>query len=106
MFENTEPDPKRARILQCAFAVVLRYGFQRTTMDDIAKEAGISRPALYLQFKNKTDIYRAIAEGNLGHALENAVRALDGEGSLEERDRKSTRLNSSHPRLSRMPSSA
>ena len=85
MFENAEPDPKRARILQCAFAVVLRYGFQRTTMDDIAKEAGISRPALYLQFKNKTDIYRAIAEGNLGHALENAVRALDGEGSLEER---------------------
>ena len=78
-------DPKRALILKSAFAVVLRYGFQRMTMDDVAKEAGISRPALYLQFKNKADIYRALAEAMMGRALDEAVRALEGNGSLEER---------------------
>ena len=52
-------ETKRKRILECAFDVVLRYGFTRMTMDDVAKEVGISRPALYLQFKNKGEIYSA-----------------------------------------------
>ena len=83
--EPLAEDPKRALILKSAFAVVLRYGYQRMTMDDVAKEAGISRPALYLQFKNKADIYRALTQGIMGRALENAACALEGEGGLEER---------------------
>ncbi|TIN71546.1 MAG: helix-turn-helix transcriptional regulator, partial [Mesorhizobium sp.] len=54
-------DPKRVRILDGAMKVFLAYGFSRTTMDDIARAADMSRPALYLLFKNKTDIFRAIA---------------------------------------------
>ncbi|NMG38189.1 TetR family transcriptional regulator [Chelativorans sp. ZYF759] len=57
--ENSS-DPKRARILVGATKVFLAYGFQRTTMDDIARSAEISRPALYVVFRNKTDIYRAL----------------------------------------------
>jgi AcrR family transcriptional regulator len=64
---------------------VLRYGYQRMTMDDIAKEAGISRPALYLVFKNKAEIYRAITEGVLGEALAKSAAELAGKGTLEER---------------------
>jgi AcrR family transcriptional regulator len=60
-FLQDESDPRRARILMGAMQVFLAYGFQRTTMNDIARAAEISRPALYLQFKNKTDIYRALA---------------------------------------------
>jgi AcrR family transcriptional regulator len=56
---------RRARILVGAMKVFLAYGFQRTTMDDIARAAEISRPALYLLFRNKTDIYRALASGFL-----------------------------------------
>ena len=66
-------------------AVVLRYGFQRTTMDDVAKEAGISRPALYLLFKNKTEIYRALAESIMGQALDAARAALDARGTVGDR---------------------
>ncbi|HTV68274.1 MAG TPA: helix-turn-helix domain-containing protein [Rhizobiaceae bacterium] len=55
-----DADPKRARILEGAMKVFLAYGFDRTTMDDIARAAEVSRPALYLQFKNKTEIYRAL----------------------------------------------
>ncbi len=42
--------------------VFLAYGYQRVTMDDIARAAEVSRPALYLLFRNKADIYRAIGE--------------------------------------------
>jgi AcrR family transcriptional regulator len=82
--DKAGPDPKRQRILDSAMAVVLRYGFQRTTMDDVAKEAGISRPALYLLFKNKTEIYRALAESVMGEALRRAKAALSTDGGVEE----------------------
>jgi AcrR family transcriptional regulator len=78
-------DGKRERIMDCALAVVLRYGFQRATMEDVAKEAGISRPALYLLFKNKTEIYRALAETIMGKALAAARAALSDEGPVEAR---------------------
>ncbi len=83
---NANPqDEKRKRILECAFDVVLRYGYQRMTMDDVAKACGMSRPALYLQFKNKGEIYSAIASEMMGRALGGARAALDGAGSIEDR---------------------
>jgi AcrR family transcriptional regulator len=82
---EVKEDPKRALIMASAMAVVLRYGYQRMTMDDIAKEAGISRPALYLVFKNKAEIYRAITESVLGQALAKSEAELAGDGTLEER---------------------
>jgi AcrR family transcriptional regulator len=52
-------DPKAAAILEAAFQTFFQYGVKRATMDDIARAAGMSRPALYLVYKNKTDIFRA-----------------------------------------------
>jgi AcrR family transcriptional regulator len=83
--EDIATDPKRARILDGAMKVFLAYGFARTTMDDIARAADMSRPALYLQFKNKTDIYRAIALMLLSRSLGQAKTALAGEGPFAER---------------------
>jgi AcrR family transcriptional regulator len=83
--DKAGPDRKRQRIMDSALAVVLRYGFQRATMDDVAKEAGISRPALYLLFKNKTEIYRALAEAIMGKALDAARAALSDGGPVESR---------------------
>lgn len=78
-------EDKRRRILDCAFEVVLRYGYQRMTMDDVAKACGMSRPALYLHFKNKGEIYSAMAAQMMGRALEEAKAALGGPGSVEKR---------------------
>jgi AcrR family transcriptional regulator len=85
LMQTIEPQPdeaRRARILEGATSVFLAYGFQRTTMEDIARAAEISRPALYLHFRNKTDIYRALAADFLGRFLAAAKHALAGEGSL------------------------
>lgn len=50
-------DVKKQHILQSALRVVTDYGFKRTSMEDIAKEAGMSRPAIYQWFRNKDDVF-------------------------------------------------
>jgi AcrR family transcriptional regulator len=50
---------KETRVLEAAKRVFLRYGYRRVTMQDIADEAGISRPALYLIFPNKEEAFLA-----------------------------------------------
>jgi AcrR family transcriptional regulator len=79
------PDPKRARILDGAMKVFLAYGYSRVTMDDIARAAEVSRPALYLLFKNKAEIYRAIGAALLENSAEGARAALAKPGPFGER---------------------
>lgn len=82
---ETPADPKRARIIEGAMKVFLAYGFARTTMDDIARAAELSRPALYLVFRNKTDIYRAIAQTLLDASGQAARSALAARGPFAQR---------------------
>jgi AcrR family transcriptional regulator len=53
---------KRDKILTVARAIFIRYGYKRVTMNDIAEAAGISRPALYLVFKSKEEIFKGVYE--------------------------------------------
>lgn len=75
----------RERILGAAFVRFARYGFRRTSMEDIAGEAGVSRAALYLQFRNKEEIFKSLAQDLQDRALARAGEALDGRGPLAER---------------------
>jgi len=77
-------DPKAEAILEAAFGQFAAYGFRRTSMEDIAKAAGMSRPALYLHFAGKEAILRALVGlyyARLGNAVE---AALAGAGTPEE----------------------
>jgi AcrR family transcriptional regulator len=78
-------DEKRGRILEGALGVFLAYGFTRTTMDDIAKAAQLSRPALYLLYKNKADIYRAITHCIFEQVAVQSRSILAGPGTIRER---------------------
>ena len=53
------PVSREERVLEAATDVFLRYGFARTTMGDIAERSGISRPALYLVFPGKEEVFAA-----------------------------------------------
>lgn len=50
---------RRAAILDAAAGVFLRYGFKKTSMDDLARAAGLSRQGLYLHFPTKEAIFKA-----------------------------------------------
>lgn len=50
------------RIIDAAEKRFSRYGFRKVTMDDIASDLGISKKTLYLHFKSKEDIARAVKD--------------------------------------------
>ncbi|WCN78645.1 TetR/AcrR family transcriptional regulator [Micromonospora sp. LH3U1] len=71
--EMDTQDPKRTAVLTAAVGVFGRFGFQKTSVEAVAKAAGISRPGLYLMFPNKEQLYRATMQG----VLERAQRAME-----------------------------
>jgi AcrR family transcriptional regulator len=79
------PTGTRERILGAAFVLFGRYGFKRTSMENIASEAGLSRTALYLQFRNKEEIFRELAGGLHEEGLSGAEAALAAGGLLVDR---------------------
>lgn len=59
MADNGNPD-REARILDAAAGLITRYGYDKTTMDEIARAAGVSKGALYLHFKGKEALFDAL----------------------------------------------
>ena len=50
------------QILDSAFQIIQRYGISRSTMEDYAKAAGVSRRTLYSYYSGRDDLLRAIVD--------------------------------------------
>ena len=74
---------KRERILDAALAKFAAYGFARTSMNDIAEAASMSRPALYQHYGNKEEVFHAMLARLLNDAADQALAALKNEPTLE-----------------------
>ena len=77
-------DPRQKAILLSAWHAFAAYGFRKTSMDDIALGAGMSRPALYLHYRNKEDIFRKLVQHYHDEAADAVAAALAGPGSIPE----------------------
>lgn len=76
---------KRDLIAQNAMRLFLRDGLRATSMEAIAAEAGIAKATLYGVFKNKQEVFAAVAE-QFADQLVSVVRdALNQPGTVEER---------------------
>jgi TetR/AcrR family transcriptional regulator len=62
------------QILDAALRCFERYGYRRTSMETIARTAGVSRPALYQHFRGKDDVFRALGAQMLDAAIDEAGR--------------------------------
>jgi TetR/AcrR family acrAB operon transcriptional repressor len=56
----SENDERQQQILDAASTVIIRLGYDKTTMNDIAEEAGASRRTVYLYFKGKEELFEAL----------------------------------------------
>jgi AcrR family transcriptional regulator len=83
---------KRDKVLAAALDVFLRYGYKRVTMNDIAEAAGISRPALYLVFESKEEIFKRVYERWVEETLVDIERKLGHLRTPEEKLRTSFEL--------------
>ncbi|MER6632363.1 helix-turn-helix domain-containing protein [Streptomyces sp. NPDC000987] len=69
-------DERVEAVLDAAYTCFTRHGVRRTTMDDIARAAGMSRPAVYQHVRNKEDAFHRLVERMLDDALEATRQAL------------------------------
>lgn len=78
-------DDRLERILDAAYACFARHGVRRTTMDDIAIAAEMSRAAVYQHVQNKDDVFRRLTIRIFDGALTRAKTAAAGDGPLAVR---------------------
>lgn len=52
-------DDRKTALLDAAAGVFLRFGFKKTSMDDVARAGGLSRQGLYLHFASKDELFAA-----------------------------------------------
>jgi TetR/AcrR family acrAB operon transcriptional repressor len=61
MNQSKSDNPERAqRILDAAAQLIIHYGYDKTSVSDIATAAGISKGAIYLHFASKDDLFEAL----------------------------------------------
>lgn len=67
------PGPERRKqLLEAARHAFAASGYHETSMNDIARVAGVTKPVVYQRFESKRDLYREVLE-DVGERLQAAV---------------------------------
>jgi AcrR family transcriptional regulator len=77
-------DLVRADIVLAAETVFRRWGLSKTTMEDIARQAGKGKSTLYYYFKSKDDILEAMAEYELDRIIGLAREEIAGKKTAKD----------------------
>lgn len=71
-------EERRAQIIQAALACFTRKGYNKTTMDDIVAESGLSKGTLYWYFKSKDDLLESAILSSFESSFgQEAIAALE-----------------------------
>ena len=79
---------RRAQLLEVARKVFGNSGFHGVSMEEVAKEAGITKPILYDHFSSR-DLYLALLDEDLADLLAKVREALESPVGNRERIRRS-----------------
>ncbi|RSM70798.1 TetR/AcrR family transcriptional regulator [Kibdelosporangium aridum] len=77
-------DEARRRIVEAATACIDRVGLAKTSLSDVAAEAGVTRQTIYRYFPRLPDILRAVALAGVDEFTGRMERHLASFGSAEE----------------------
>jgi AcrR family transcriptional regulator len=77
---------KRAQLIEAAWHLFGGQGFGKTTIQDIADQAGISKGAVYLHFRSKSEILAAIME-RMDEEVKAGVRAILDRDDLSPKEK-------------------
>ena len=67
---------RAARILDVAADLLLRHGYRRVSIDDVAEGAGIGKGTVYLHWKTREQLFSAVFTREVLRALEELREAL------------------------------
>lgn len=83
-FAAGEDPAKREQILDGAKRVFMTVGFDAASMNDITREAGVSKGTIYVYFQSKDDLFAAIMERERGRLARSMQDVLEGSSAAEE----------------------
>ena len=75
---------RRAQLLEVGRAVFASHGYEATTLDEVARKAGVTKPIIYEHFGSKDGLYAAIVDREMDD-LVRRVSVSIAEGSARER---------------------
>lgn len=74
--ENPKRQERAQRILDAAAALILRWGYNKTTIDDIARQAGVAKGTIYLHWKTREDLFAALVKREKLYIAEELSRRI------------------------------
>src|SRR3954447_16645512 len=78
-------DPvKRSQIIDGARRVFIDKGFEAASMNDITREAGVSKGTIYVYFANKEELFEALIEEERGTIFNDLYLALEQAGEVRD----------------------
>ena len=80
-------DARHQAILDAALALFSGYGYRRTSVGDVAREAGIAKGTVYLYFENKEALFAAVCRHVADRFLARARDAAASDRALEDKIR-------------------
>ncbi len=81
---HSEIPPQAVRVLDAARTCIGRVGLAKTTLDDVAREAGCARATLYRYFPGKQPLICALVEREVDTFRRELLTAAGGADSLGE----------------------
>lgn len=76
---------RRDAILAAARTLILRHGLRGTSMEAIARAAGVAKPTLYAYFSDKRVIFQTLVDAVLAEWRSQILPILAAEGDVVER---------------------
>lgn len=74
-------DIVREKIMQSAIQVFETFGFEKTTLDDLGRAAGMNKTSLYYYFKNKDELYAEVLLNQFDHFSEAFSKRINRKNS-------------------------
>lgn len=72
-------------IFRTAKELFWKYGIRRVSIEEICKEAGVSKMTFYKFFPNKIELAKTILKVNVGTSLEKFEKVVNGDLSFNEK---------------------
>jgi TetR/AcrR family acrAB operon transcriptional repressor len=75
----SDNEVREQRILDAMAALIMRQGYDKTTMSDIAHEIGVSRGIVYLHFESKEQLFEALVYREVQQYAQTWLEHIEGD---------------------------
>lgn len=76
---------KKQKIILSAVNLFHRYGYSKTSLEDIAHDANLSKGTIYYYFASKEEIFFEVVKGHSDEFYENLIQEIDKQTSFKNK---------------------